>query len=156
MKIVCIALFAGLCGVRPCASQQGPDQYQIRSLRAQSNQAIARQDVPGIVSFLDNEFQITTGNGRLLSGRAGMERAFVEQFAQFEDAAYVRTPESVEVASSAPFASEAGTWVGSWTAPDGVVRTGGSYAAYWRKVGGTWRIRSELFVTLFCEGAGCS
>ncbi len=85
-----------------------------------------------------------------------MGQAFREQFDRFEGVNYVRTAESVEVGEAAGRAAETGTWVGTWTTPQGPVRTGGRYAAYWRNVDGTWRIRSELFVTLFCEGAGCS
>jgi hypothetical protein len=55
----------------------------------------------------------------------------------------------------APLAWETGSWVGTWTTPEGPLRTGGRYAASWREVDGEWKIRSELFVTLFCEGEGC-
>ena len=120
-----------------------------------SNDAIARQDVRGIVSFLDDEFQITVSNGSFLSGVEEMAAAFAQQFKQFEDATYVRTTESVEIGSSAPLAYESGTWVGTWTATRGPLRTGGRYSAYWRRVDGSWKIHSELFVTLFCEGSGC-
>ena len=29
------------------------------------------------------------------------------------------------------------------------------YAAFWRKVDASWKIRSELFLTVGCEGVGC-
>ena len=62
----------------------------------------------------------------------------------------------IEIGTSAETAAEIGEWVGTWIAPSGPVRTGGHYTAYWRKGDESWVIRSELFVTLFCEGAGCS
>jgi ketosteroid isomerase-like protein len=34
-------------------------------------------------------------------------------------------------------------------------RTGGRYAAYWRKSNGRWLLHAELYVPLFCGGTGC-
>ena len=137
-------------------AQSSPDADLIRTLRAQSNEAIARHDVAGIASFLDHEFQITTGNGRLLQGRDAMRAAFDEQFRTFGDARYVRTPEMVTVDDAGTRAFERGSWVGTWTTAEGPLRTGGSYAAHWRKTADGWKIHAELFVTLHCTGAGCT
>ena len=52
-------------------------------------------------------------------------------------------------------AIENGTWEGSRTTPNGKLNNSGSYTASWRKVDGAWKIRSELFVGLACEGADC-
>jgi hypothetical protein len=52
-------------------------------------------------------------------------------------------------------AAEFGDWVGNWTADKGPIEVGGSYSASWRKVDGVWKIQSEIFVTLFCNGAAC-
>ena len=70
-------------------------------------------------------------------------------FAEFSDMKFVRSIESVEISTSNPLAAEVGTWVGTWTTPDGKVKTGGRYAASWRKGERGWVIRSELFVTLY-------
>ena len=140
----------------PMAAQSDSDAERIRALRSQSNDAIARHDVPAILSFLDDEFQVTAGSGAMLQGGDEMGVAFAQQFEEFNDLIYVRTIESVEISISNPLAAEIGTWVGTWTTPSGPLRTGGRYAASWRKRDGAWVIRSELFVTLFCEGAGCS
>lgn len=61
----------------------------------------------------------------------------------------------MEIDASQLLGFESGTWVGEWTTPAGPLRTGGRYSASWSKASGSWKIRSELFVTLFCEGAGC-
>ncbi len=132
------------------------DAERIRMLRSESNEAIARHDVPAILSFLDDEVHVTAGSGAMIDGAEAMGAAFAQQFESYDDVVYVRTPGSVEVSTSRPAAAEVGTWVGTWVAPSGAVRTGGHYAAYWRKRGDSWVIRSELFVTLYCEGSGCS
>jgi hypothetical protein len=38
----------------------------------------------------------------------------------------------------------------------GPVVIGGRYSAQWVKRGGRWLIRSEVFVALTCDGAGCA
>lgn len=154
MKISALILLALLGTIESAASQSPADE--VRRLRKQSNEAIARHDVEAVVSFLDAQYQITVGDGDLFHGRAGEPEGWREEFARAADLVYVRTPESVEVSSSGERAAEIGVWVGSWTTPAGPLRTRGRYAAHWVRVGGSWKIRAELFVTLSCEGAGCS
>jgi len=138
------------------AGAQAPsDEVLIRQARAASNQAIARHDVPAIVGFLSDEFQVAASNGTFMRGREEMGNAFAGRFAEFKDAVYVRTPESVEVNPAGTVAAETGRWTGGWTTPGGPFRTGGRYAASWRKVAGTWLIHAELFVPLSCTGPGC-
>jgi ketosteroid isomerase-like protein len=136
-------------------AQAGSDQALIRQARAESNQAIARHDVPAIVAFLADEFQVSASNGSFMRGREEMGNAFAARFAEFKDAVYVRSPESVEVNPAGTVAAETGRWTGGWTTPGGPFRTGGRYAASWRKIAGKWLIHSELFVPLFCTGPGC-
>lgn len=150
-------LIAATClAVASAAYAQAPSQEdEIRSARAAFNDAIARHDVPAIVTFLEEGYRISTSGGAFLDGRAAMGRAFAARFEEFEDALYVRSPTSIELSSVGPVAWEVGEWVGSWTTADGPFRTGGSYAAYWRKSSGKWLLHSELYVPLFCEGVGC-
>ncbi len=135
---------------------RGMDEQAVRAARAQSNAAIARHDVPGIMAFVDEAFIINTGNGGQLRSAKEMAAAFTRQFAELHDVVYVRTPKTVEASASNPLAFESGTWVGTWTAPAGPVRTGGKYSASWHLVDGAWKIHAELFVTLYCEGKGCA
>ncbi len=136
-------------------AQDASDEEQIRAARAQYNDAIADHDVPGIVSFLDEEYQITTSLGQLSKGRDDDAAAWEQLFATRDDVVYVRSPESIEVSKDYPLAAEVGTWVGTWSTADGQVRTGGRFSAMWRKVDGDWKVRSELFVALYCEGISC-
>ena len=154
MRVPGLMLLAVLGTAESARSQTPADD--VRSLRKQSNAAIARHDVEAVVSFLDAEYQITVGSGDLFHGRAAELDGWRAEFARAGDLVYVRNPESVEVSSSGDRAAEIGVWVGSWTTPNGSHRLHGRYAAHWRKVGGSWKIRAELFVTLSCEGVGCS
>lgn len=136
-------------------AQELSDEEQIRLTRSQSNQAIARHDVDGILESMADDYHVSTSSGTLLEGRAEIGEAFASRFAEFKDARYQRTTESIDLNTTKSIASEAGAWVGSWTTPDGPFRTGGNYLAYWRKINGRWLIHAELFVPLFCEGSGC-
>jgi len=143
-----------LAGVSVFA-QDLSDSDRIREARDQYNNAIARHDVQAIMSFIDDEYQITTSLGQLIQGRDGEAAAWQDLFSSRQDVLYVRTPEAVELSNAYPLAAETGTWVGTWSTPDGIVRTGGHYSAMWRQVDGKWKVRSELFVALYCEGLGC-
>jgi len=127
----------------------------IAETRAQFNDAIARHDVQAITSFLDEDYQITTSLGQLMQGRDEQGPSWQELFDTRAGVTYVRTPETIEVSQDYPLAAESGTWLGTWSTKEGEVRTGGRYAAMWRKVDGHWRVRSELFVALYCDGVAC-
>jgi ketosteroid isomerase-like protein len=137
-------------------AQMSPDERAIRQVRSESNEAIARHDVPGVLATLEPEYRVSSSSGDFLDGREAMGKAFAGVFARFSDAKYVRTATTVEVSTAGPYAAETGEWVGSWTTPEGPHRTGGRYIAYWRKKGNTWLIHAELYVPLYCDGAACS
>ena len=136
-------------------AQSVSDTEQIRNARAEYNDAIARHDVPEIISFFDAEYQITTSLGQLSQDVEGEAADWRELIAIRKDLLYVRSPESIEISKDYPLAAEIGTWVGTWSTNQGPVRTGGRYTAMWRQVDGMWKVRSELFVALYCDGISC-
>lgn len=136
-------------------AQASEDADSIRSLRTESNEAIAAHDVDAIISVLDDDYVISASNGDILQGRAENAASWTEHFADFPDVVYVRTPTEVTISEAFPVAIETGTWVGSMTTGHGKLEKGGQYTAGWRKVEGVWKIRSELFVALYCHGVDC-
>ena len=149
-------LFAVLCfGLAGAPSQSTGHVAAIQAARERSNEALRRRDVDEIVAFLEYDARLTISSGRFVEGREAQRQAYSDQFAQYSDAVYVRTPTAVEISRVSPLASERGTWTGRWTADEGPVEMGGAYMAMWRKRDGIWRIRSELFVLLDCRGQGC-
>lgn len=154
MRLLAAVAVVGMIST-DCRAQPGPDERQIRTARAEFNAAIARHDVPAILSFLEEEFRVSASSGEFFNSRQEMGNAFAARFAEFKDALYVRSPDSVQVSANGTYASETGQWVGSWTTPTGPFRTGGRYAAYWRKSNGRWLLHAELYVPLFCEGTAC-
>lgn len=152
VAVLCIGLVATTFGL----PQSKTDDVLIREARGRSNAAIKVHDIGGIVAELDATYHITVGSGSFLESRDAMGEGFRGRFAEFPDTLYVRSAQTVKVAESGLLAFESGDWQGSWTTPAGPLRTGGSYAASWSKASGAWKIRSEVFVTLFCHGSGCS
>jgi len=151
-------VFAGiLWPMSPAMADEGPeaDIGAIRSARATSNQAIADHDAEAIASFWDKEYVIAISSGDLEYGPEVAKESFAQHFAEIPDVVYVRTPNEIIVSKNYPLAWEQGNWVGTMTNEKGYLKKGGTYASGWRKVDGVWKIRSELFVAIYCEGAGC-
>ncbi len=139
------------------ARAQGSDSeraaQEIRRLRAESNEAIARHDTAGIArSFAPNVVVVASTSSQTV-GRDANAKVFAEIFQARPDVTYRRTPEAVDVFVPWRMASERGRWAGSWSDADGKVTIGGTYFAKWRQLDGAWRIESETFVPDRCEGA---
>ncbi len=130
----------------------GPDARAIRSLREQSNAAIARHDTAGIAAILAPHVVVVTSNSLTFTGREAMIRSFAEQFGSSPDVWYRRTPAEVRVFDPWAMASEEGRWTGGWTAPDGPLAIGGTYFAKWRRLDGRWLVESETYVPDQCTG----
>lgn len=161
------ALFAAALLAAGCASaRQQPgssaadEEAAIRELRGAQNRAIRERDLDAITEVMEEGIQVTSGIGIHVTGRDAYRRAFETEFRALDDIVYVRRPSEV-VVSDVPtglaesIAWESGEWTGSWTGPEGLVSMTGSYAAMWRKRDGRWRINTELFASLSCEGEGC-
>ena len=143
--------------VAMAAAAQGPppasDDAAIRAARAQSNQAIAAHDVPGIARHWLPDVHIVSSTSAQGSGREVNGQRMADQFSRRPDTVYVRTPTTVDVFAAWNVASERGEWTGRWTEPDGVVQVRGTYLAQWRKANGTWLIQAEVFVPTTCTGS---
>jgi len=75
---------------------------------------------------------------------------------EFKDPTFVRyrrTSTSIVSAKSRKRVAESGRWEGVWHESDGTMRKVGVYLAMWVPSGGTWRLKSEAFVTLACTGS---
>jgi ketosteroid isomerase-like protein len=155
MKRILLAVAMALLFAIPLVQAQDDQAERIRDERDLYNAAIEHHDVAAIVSFLDDEYQITTSLGQLSQGPDAEAAGWRDLIASRPDVLYVRTPDSIEISNDYPLAAETGTWLGTWSTDAGPVRTGGRYSAMWRRVDDEWKVRSELFVALFCDGVGC-
>ena len=151
-RLIFATFVLALCGTMVWA---GDDAEEIQSIRMKSNDAIARHDVDTLQSYLDDDFVITISTGAIERSRDEHGRSFAAHFDEYPDVVYVRTPSEITLSNAYPLAIEHGTWVGSRTTENGKLENGGQYTAAWRKTDGVWRIYSELYVGLYCNGADC-
>jgi len=149
------------CGIQFTRVPSAADEVQtIRDARLAQNDAITERDIDAIAGYWERGVRSTAGTGIFVTGRAEYRRAFQDEFRNFNDLIYSRTPDfielsSVRVSNADELASESGTWTRSWTTSEGQTELYGLYDAMWRKRNGQWRIRSELFIALSCTGADC-
>lgn len=122
-------------------------ELTIRLQRAAFNRALAEADTDAIAAVLAKDAVLVTGtDSAVLSGRKAQLLAWKREFGARERTIYTRLPHTVEVSAVEPVAMEHGRWEGKSVAGRGLA--GGTYAAKWRKIAGTWVIEAEIFVTL--------
>ena len=131
------------------------EKSAIIALRANSNRAIAAHDLEGAVRIDADDFVIVDGDDAIDRSAAQDRASWAKVFAQPGFDRYVRTPSSVEIGENSGVlrAAETGTWEGALK--HGEARPYGAYFAHWTKRSGQWRVVSETYVTLGCDGAGC-
>ena len=104
--------------------------------------------------FLDDYHPILGSSGDVDSGADAATRDYADD--EFKDPTFVtyrRTPTSIVMAASGKRIAETGRFEGLWNKPDGTMRRTGIYLAMWVPSAGTWRVKSEAFVTLACTGS---
>ena len=135
--------------------QKRPPGYEIRGVRAKSNQAMLAHDLKAFADTLGEDFTATRGNGTAVKSKQEYVESFAERFKDPRAIRFERITESVELSAAGPLAAEHGHWVG--TLPDGHKAFGGTYLAMWRKTATGWKVRSELYVVLTCDDkAACA
>lgn len=127
----------------------------VRALRAESNAAIAAHDAVRLRKVFDDDYYGIEGTSAALdSGGQATAQSYGD--IEFKDRTFVhyrRDPRVIQAAKSGKRIAESGRWEGIWQKPDGVMRKSGVYLSRWVPVGDTWRLKSELFITLACTGS---
>ena len=117
----------------------------IRAKRKLTNRLIAAHDAKRLRPHMTDDMLLIVGDGELIQGAEAVAAAFASQFADAAFIAYVRTTDTVDIASDGQRAAETGRWVGRWK---GGVEISGFYMAAWRENRGQWLLERELYVTL--------
>jgi ketosteroid isomerase-like protein len=154
-----VFLLAGCSGARAASgdSTDAATSSAIRAARERFNAAIASRDTATIAAVLLPTYHLVSGRSVQSHGVAEEVAVWKSMFAD-TSLLYVRRTREIRANPAWGLAEELGDWTGRLTAADGPVRVGGSYAAKWqRDTGGSWRLQSEVFTTLQCEGGaqGC-
>ena len=135
--------------------QKRPPEYEIRAVRAKSNQAMTARDLKAFADTLGEDFTATRGNGTAVKSKPEYVESFAERFKDPKAIRFERITDSVELSAAGPLAAEHGHWIG--TLADGHKAFGGTYLAMWRRIASGWKIRSELYVVLSCDDkAACA
>ena len=137
------------------------DETIIRDSRAASNAALASHNAAAFAQLLKDDATIVTASGKVIQGRAEIQKEIESRWKSQPNLVFVRTPTSIEISRSDSAASERGTWTGHGTTSSGPADWRGDYFAVWRRTTTSaalpsWTIASEVFVSLDCTGAGCT
>lgn len=139
---VCMAFTAQVA-----RSQSDVERQLILEARSRSNDGLKNLDVNAVMAEIDSLYRGTGGDGGFAENYPQMVEIYEADFGASSPVTYHRTAESVEVSESLSRAFELGTWTGGTDgAPESM---GGRYSAHWVNTESGWKIRSELFVTLY-------
>ena len=122
------------------------EKEQILALRDASNQALKALDHTKVLSYLTDDVLTTTGNGTVLSSKKALKNYILK--AGDSKMYWVRTAQEIKVNDKRGLAWENGIWNGYDPEKSDDAIVGGNYSAMWTKASGTWKIKSQLFVTL--------
>ena len=124
------------------------DEQAIREQRRLFNEAIAAHDAKRVGDCWLADVHVSASDGRPLIGRAAVQKAFEQFFADPTFVTFTRTPMTVTLSEDGSSAAEAGDWIGLWRKADGPTTRRGTYLASWRRQGRSWLLQAELFVPL--------
>lgn len=133
--------------ISPLKAQSSEEQ--IRSVREASNAALKALDEEANMEFLTDDVLITTGAGKLLSGKVEL-KDYIKLASDASPLYWVRSPAEVIVNEERGLAWETGVWY-AYSADDQNEEfpvSHGNYAAQWIRLTGEWKIQSQLFVML--------
>lgn len=128
---------------------------EIRMARAAQTRAMANRDFEAAASVWTEDVTMRRALGQAIAGRSAYLDTLSSTSSGQDPIIYQRTAVTVDVSDRWPLAYEEGRWSGHLGGADGQPVIAGRYAAQWVKRDGRWLIRSEVFVALTCEGAGC-
>ena len=147
MKPTLSILFTVLCLLiaSPILHSQ-TDMEQIAAIRNASNTALKSYDHKKVLSYLTDDVLTTTGNGSLLCGKKELEAYILEGGNSRKY--WIRDAKEIIVNQNRGLAWETGIWNGynPEIGVDPVIN--GNYSAMWTRESGSWKIKSQLFVTL--------
>ncbi len=130
-------------------------EIEIRTARATQTKAMANRDFDVAASIWTEDVTMRRALGQAIMGRSEYLETLLSASSGQNPVIYQRVAVTVDVSDHWPLAYEEGRWSGHIGDADGQPVIAGRYAAQWVKRDGRWLIRSEVFVALTCQEAGC-
>lgn len=122
------------------------DKEQILTIRNASNSALKSYDNLEVLSYLTDDVLTTTGNGTLLCGKKELEKYILD--GEKSKMYWIRDTKEIVIYAKRSLAWESGFWHGYDAEKSDYSIINGNYSAMWTKESGTWKIKSQLFVTI--------
>jgi uncharacterized protein (TIGR02246 family) len=119
------------------------EEQRIRELSQQASRAVQSKDATTFASFYAEDAVVMNANQRAIQGRDAIRRMAAEMFS-LPNFAFSFTPTRIEVAEGGDLAYEAGTYRFAADLTGGRLDDEGKYVTVWKKVGGEWKIVSDI------------
>jgi uncharacterized protein (TIGR02246 family) len=146
-RVIRTALPALVAMATACATTTRVDrtseEQRIRELGQQAMRAAQAKDAATYASFYADDAVSMGANQRAIRGRDAIRGMVAEMFA-LPNLAFSFAPTKIEVAESGDIAYEIGTYRFAADMPSARLDDEGKYLTVWRKVGGEWKIASDM------------
>jgi uncharacterized protein (TIGR02246 family) len=119
------------------------EEQRIRELSQQALRAAQSKDAATFASFYADDAVVMNANQPAIQGREAIRRMAVEMFS-LPNLAFSFTPTRIEVAERGDLAYETGTYRFAADMPGGRLDDLGKFLTVWKKVGGEWKIASDI------------
>jgi uncharacterized protein (TIGR02246 family) len=136
-----VALVAA-CATTPRVDRTSEEQ-RIRELGQQAMRAAQAKDAATYASFYADDAVSMGANQTAIRGRDAIRGMVAEMFA-LPNLAFSFAPTTIEVAESGDIAYEIGTYRFAADMPSARLDDEGKYLTVWKKVGGEWKIASDM------------
>jgi|SRR5687767_13148429 len=140
---VLAAAVAAACATTPRADVAGTEAA-IREINRQMEQAVASRNLDGIARLYTTDAVFMAPNAPAARGQAAVRASWAEAL-KLGNPSLKLTPTRIDVAASGDLANDVGTYVFSFTTPQGPVTDRGKYMVQFRKVGTEWRIANDIY-----------
>ena len=143
-KIILSCTFLLIVQLTFAQTNNDKDVETIKSLRAASNEALAKHDIDEMAKYWVDDLVLIRGNSSHLTGKDTIVAVWKKLFNDNPKVVYTRTPTLITISNNDTLAWETGQWkaFNSYS-------NGGNYSAMWKKSNNSWKILAELFVSLF-------
>lgn len=135
------------------SASMSDEEKIIQSKRELSNEAIRYKDTNGVATLWGDDFEMLTSRNVTIKGVENNRHFYAMEFANKPEVKYERKPSEIKAFPQWRMASEYGVWTGSWKEADGKVNLTGTYYAKWHFTGNQWKLRSETYTAISCEGS---
>ena len=117
---------------------------EIPALVAEWNERARLRDLEGCVGYFAPDGRFMAPNAPAAHGTDAIRAAWTQMFT-LPNLKVTFGPTSVDEAASGDLCYEVGTWATGFDTPAGRHEDHGKYVVVWRKIGGAWKVMTDIF-----------